>query len=111
VREFIAAVRASISAATSPEDACEASRPRFSGLLADPGWLPHRYRESAPESGMGEGIGQWRLFRAVGGSLSLFSLAVRAGAQTPVGWRSPLHGDRSRGQVWVFAQRVSGSEA
>jgi predicted metal-dependent enzyme (double-stranded beta helix superfamily) len=33
---------------------------------------------------MGGGIGQWLLFRAGDGSLSLFSLVVPAGAETPV---------------------------
>jgi predicted metal-dependent enzyme (double-stranded beta helix superfamily) len=84
VRAFIAAVRTSIGAAASPEDACETIRPRFGELLADPDWLEHQYRQSAPESGMGGGIGQWLLFRAADRSLSLFSLVVPPGAQTPV---------------------------
>jgi len=33
---------------------------------------------------MGGGIGQWLLYRAGDGSLSLFSLVVPAGSQTPV---------------------------
>jgi predicted metal-dependent enzyme (double-stranded beta helix superfamily) len=81
---FIDAVRASIGAAASPEAACDAIRPRFAELLADPAWLPAEYRENAPESGMGGGIGQWLLFRAGDRSLSLFSLVVPSGAQTPV---------------------------
>ena len=58
--------------------------PDFARLLADPDWLPDVYREPAPESGMGGGIGQWLLFRAGDGSLSLFSLVVPSGAETPV---------------------------
>ena len=84
VRSFVADVRAAIAAAESPEAACDAIRPRFAGLLADDDWLPERYRESAPESGMGGGIGQWLLFRAGDRSLSLFALVVPPGAQTPV---------------------------
>jgi predicted metal-dependent enzyme (double-stranded beta helix superfamily) len=84
VRGFIGAVRASIAAAGSPEEACDAIRPRFAELLADPDWLPGRYQESAAESGMGGGIGQWLLYRAGDRSLSLFSLVVPPGAQTPV---------------------------
>jgi predicted metal-dependent enzyme (double-stranded beta helix superfamily) len=84
VRAFISAVREAIGATTSPEDACSAIRPRFSELLADPDWLPAEFRESAPESGMGGGIGQWLLFRAADRSLSLFSLVVPKAAQTPV---------------------------
>jgi predicted metal-dependent enzyme (double-stranded beta helix superfamily) len=84
VRGFVAAVRESIAAAVSAEDACETIRPRFAELLADRAWLPLRVRESAPEGGMGGGIGQWLLFRGADRSLSLFSLVVPAGSQTPV---------------------------
>ena len=64
VREFVAGVRETIAAAGSPEQACDAIRPRFAALLADADWLPARYQEGDPESGMGGGIGQWLLFRA-----------------------------------------------
>ena len=84
VREFVAAVRASIDSASSPQEACAAIRPRFAELLADQDWLPAKYREGVPGSGMGGGIGQWLLFRAADGSLSLFSLVVPAGSETPV---------------------------
>jgi 3-mercaptopropionate dioxygenase len=84
VRGFIADVRAAIAAAPSPEAACDAIRPRFAQLLADADWLAPEYRRDAPESGMGGGIGQWLLFRAGDRSLTLFSLVVAAGAQTPV---------------------------
>jgi 3-mercaptopropionate dioxygenase len=84
VRGFVASVRESIAAAASADDACETIRPRFAELLADPAWLPVRFRESAPEGGMGGGIGQWSLYRAADGSLSLFSLVVPPGAETPV---------------------------
>ena len=84
VRSFIADVRAAIAAAASPEDACDAIRPRFAALLADPDWLAPEYRRDAPQSGMGGGIGQWLLFRAADRSLTLFSLVVPAAAQTPV---------------------------
>lgn len=84
VRDLIAGARAAIATAGSPQEACDAIRPRFAGLLGDPTWLPSRYRERAPESGMGGGIGQWLLFRAGDGSLSLFSLVVPPDAQTPV---------------------------
>jgi predicted metal-dependent enzyme (double-stranded beta helix superfamily) len=84
VRAFVADVRAAIAAAVSPEGACEAIRPRFADLLRDPDWLPSEYRASAPESGMGSGIGQWLLYRAADGSLSLFSLVVPPGSETPI---------------------------
>src|ERR671923_225914 len=84
VREFVGAACEAIGGSTSPAEACAAIRPRFAELLADQGWLPDEYRQSAPESGMGGGIGQWLLFRAADRSLSLFSLVVPSGAQTPV---------------------------
>jgi predicted metal-dependent enzyme (double-stranded beta helix superfamily) len=84
VREFVADVQATIASASSPEQACEALKPRFAELLADPEWLPAEYRADAPQSGMGGGIGQWLLYRAEDQSLSLFSLVVPAGAATPI---------------------------
>ena len=84
VRDFIGSVRSCIEASQSPADAIDRIRPRFAQLLEDPDWLPDRYREPAPESGMGGGIGQWLLYRAGDGSMSLFSLVVPPAAQTPV---------------------------
>jgi 3-mercaptopropionate dioxygenase len=84
VRAFVDDVRSAIDASSSPEDACERIRPRFAALLADDGWLPATYQQPVPDSGMGGGIGQWLLFRAGDGSLSLFALVVPAGSQTPV---------------------------
>jgi predicted metal-dependent enzyme (double-stranded beta helix superfamily) len=84
VRAFVASVRAAIASAASPAAACDAIRPAFAELLADPDWLAPEYARDAPESGMGGGIGQWLLFRAGDRSLTLFSLVVPSGAQTPV---------------------------
>jgi predicted metal-dependent enzyme (double-stranded beta helix superfamily) len=84
VRGFVGDVQATIAGATSPEEACAAIRPRFAGLLADTGWLPAEYQEAADESGMGGGIGQWLLYRAGDGALSLFSLVVPPGSETPI---------------------------
>ncbi len=84
VRGFVADVRAAIETARSPAEACAAIEPRFAALLADPNWLPASFQEPAPESGMGGGIGQWLLFRAGDGSLTLFSLVVPRDAETPV---------------------------
>jgi predicted metal-dependent enzyme (double-stranded beta helix superfamily) len=84
VQAFVEDVQATIGAALSPEQACEALRPRFAQLLADPDWLPASYQAAAPESGMGGGIGQWLLYRAENGELSLFSLVVPPGSETPI---------------------------
>jgi 3-mercaptopropionate dioxygenase len=84
VRSLVADVQTKIASALSSEEACEAIRPRFAELLADPNWLPAEYQAAAPESGMGGGIGQWLLYRADDGSLSLFSLVVPPGSETPI---------------------------
>jgi predicted metal-dependent enzyme (double-stranded beta helix superfamily) len=84
VREFVRDVRAAIAGADSPAGACESIRPRFAELLADPSWLPPRFQEPNPDSGMGGGIGQWLLFRAGDRSLTLFALVVPSGSATPI---------------------------
>jgi predicted metal-dependent enzyme (double-stranded beta helix superfamily) len=84
VRAFLAAVRPIMDLGRAAADACELIRPRFAELLAADGWLPERFQEPAASSGMGGGIGQWLLFRAGDGSLSLFSLVVPGGAETPI---------------------------
>jgi 3-mercaptopropionate dioxygenase len=62
----------------------EALKPAFSALLASDGWLPQEYATPDYSSGMGSGIGQYALYRAEDGSLTLFSLVIPAGAETPV---------------------------
>ena len=84
VREFIARVRKQIAAAESPAAACDAIRPGFAELLADPDWLPDHFQQPNPDSGMGGGIGQWLLFRAGDRSLTLFALIVPPGSATPI---------------------------
>ncbi len=84
VRAFVADGRTAIAASASREAACDAIRPAFATLLGDPAWLAPEYARDAPESGMGGGIGQWLLFRAGDRSLTLFSLVVPSGSQTPV---------------------------
>lgn len=58
--------------------------PAFAALLAADGWLPDEYARPDDRSRMGDGIGQYALYRAEDGSLSLFSLVVPVGAATPV---------------------------
>jgi 3-mercaptopropionate dioxygenase len=84
VRDFIRHARAEIARAGSPAEACEAIRPRFAELLSDPEWLPARFQQPNPDSGMGGGIGQWLLFRAADRALTLFALIVPPGSATPI---------------------------
>jgi predicted metal-dependent enzyme (double-stranded beta helix superfamily)/ribosomal protein S18 acetylase RimI-like enzyme len=84
VRTFVAEAQAAIASTRAPAEACDAIRPAFAALLADPDWLPAGYRAPAPESGMGGGIGQWLLYRSGDASLCLFSLVVPPDAETPI---------------------------
>jgi predicted metal-dependent enzyme (double-stranded beta helix superfamily) len=84
VRAFVADVQAAIAAASSPEQACDAIRPRFAELLADTTWLPAEFQKPAPESSMGGGIAQWLIYRDLSGALTLFSLVVPSGSETPI---------------------------
>lgn len=74
-------VTATVAAARARTGALE---PAFAKLLAADGWLPPEYASPDVTSGMGGGIGQYALYRAEDGSLTLFSLVIPAGAETPV---------------------------
>ena len=62
----------------------EALKTAFGTLLGAEGWLPDACARPDGTSRMGQGIGQYALYRAEDGSLCLFSLVVPAGAETPV---------------------------
>lgn len=62
----------------------EALKPSFATLLSAEGWLPDEFAQPDDKSRMGDGIGQYALYRADDGSLCLFSLVVPVGASTPV---------------------------
>jgi len=62
----------------------EALKTAFGTLLRTEGWLPDACAQPDETSRMGQGIGQYALYRAEDGSLCLFSLVVPAGAATPV---------------------------
>jgi hypothetical protein len=107
VRAFVADAAQAIAGAPSPQAACDAIRPRFAALLADPDWLPARFQAAAPGSGMGGGIGQWLLFRAGDRSLSLFALLVPPGAETSVSIHQLTN---DTGCVWRHAYDAASGE-
>ncbi|NTU82462.1 MAG: hypothetical protein HGA45_24335 [Chloroflexales bacterium] len=89
VRQLIGLVRETLTA-TPPAEALAVLRPSFAALLADPTWLPERYRRGAPAQGSASTSATWLLYRAVTGDLSLAVLVLPPGAamllQDPRAW-------------------------
>ena len=96
LRDFIGEVKAAIAAGGPVEEAIERFKPAFSALMEDQTWLPEEYMQDAPASGMGNGIGQWALYRAQDGSLCFFSLVV------PPGQSTPIHDHRAWGLIGLY---------
>jgi predicted metal-dependent enzyme (double-stranded beta helix superfamily) len=84
IRTLIAETHRLIAELDDDAARVEALRLPFAALLAGEGWLPDAYAKPDFSSAMGGGIGQYALYRAEDGSLSLFSLVVPACAATPV---------------------------
>src|SRR5229473_771397 len=84
IRALVDETRRFTAAIPETSTRVEALKPAFAKLLAADGWLPHVYASPDFTSGMGSGIGQYALYRAENGSLTLFSLVIPAGAETPV---------------------------
>jgi 3-mercaptopropionate dioxygenase len=84
IRTLVDTTRRMTAAIADTATRVEALKPAFSTLLAAQGWLPEEYASPDFTSGMGGGIGQYALYRAEDGSLTLFSLVIPAGAETPV---------------------------
>jgi len=84
IREFIADVRGTLAQHSDVSAGLDALQPRFAALLNDKTWLPAEFAAPYTASSMGGGIGTWLLFRAADRSLSLFSLVVPPGSETPV---------------------------
>jgi predicted metal-dependent enzyme (double-stranded beta helix superfamily) len=84
IRALVEAAHAQIARDAEHVDRVKALEPAFARLLASDGWLPPAFAAPDAESRMGDGIGQYALYRAEDGSLCLFSLVIPAGAETPV---------------------------
>lgn len=88
VREFIGVVEKTADEHEEIPPLLAALRDPFERLLEDDDWLPDRYRnlpsaEYDNKSDMGGDIAQWLLYRREG-KLSLSSLVVPPGVETPV---------------------------
>lgn len=84
IRELVEETRRLCHHIADDAERVEALKPAFSKLLSSEGWLPEEYGSPDETSGMGGGIGQYALYRAEDGSLTLFSLVIPAGSSTPV---------------------------
>jgi 3-mercaptopropionate dioxygenase len=84
IRALIAETQRLMSEIRDDTARVEALKTAFGTLLSAEGWLPDACAQPDGTSRMGQGIGQYALYRAEDGSLCLFSLVVPAGAQTPV---------------------------
>jgi 3-mercaptopropionate dioxygenase len=84
VRALVDTVRQQSTNIPDVAERVEALKPAFARLLGTDGWLPDEYAQPDATSRMGDGIGQYALYRAEDGSLCLFSLVVPVGAATPV---------------------------
>jgi predicted metal-dependent enzyme (double-stranded beta helix superfamily) len=84
LREFIEAIHSIRFEQSDPHAIVAAIRPHFASLMDDKSWLPEKYQEPSDDSGMGQGIGTWLLYRTIDGTLAFSSLVVSPGKQTPV---------------------------
>ncbi|HVC20898.1 MAG TPA: hypothetical protein VNE16_12525 [Vicinamibacterales bacterium] len=99
VRTVVQEAQRLVAAPISNAERVERLEPAFAALLASDGWLPEPFGAPDERSGMGDGIGQYALFRAEDGSLCLFALVVPPGAMTPV------HDHLAWGLVGVYRGR------
>ena len=105
MRKFIADVRGAIAGGGDVEAMCDALQPYFTKLLADPSWLSDEFASPYAASGMGGGIGTWRLFRAGDRSLRVFGrLPPGQLAHDHVVLLSPRQAERSTGGLVLGRQ-------
>jgi predicted metal-dependent enzyme (double-stranded beta helix superfamily) len=84
IRALVAATSRYTASIADLNERVDALKPAFAKLLAADGWLPEAFAQPDSKSRMGDGIGQYALYRAEDGSLCLFTLVVPVGAATPV---------------------------
>lgn len=84
MRRFIESVQEARASTKDPAKLVRALQREFTELLSSEGWLPAEFCAPNPEGGMGGGIASWLLYRSAARDLSLMSLVVPAGSQTPV---------------------------
>lgn len=113
LRTFIAEVRRTMAAEPDTARRVRLLRPAFSALLADQSWLPEDLQQPYAASGMGQGIGQYLVYKSASGDLTLSALVLPPGATTPVhdhlawGLVGMYRGAQSE---WVYRRLDSGGD-
>jgi predicted metal-dependent enzyme (double-stranded beta helix superfamily) len=97
LRSFIDEVKTAIAEEEDAAQRVQRLRPAFSRLLRDQAWLPDEYLRPDPTGGMGGGIGNYLLYRSGDRALTLMSLVLPGGSNTPV------HDHLAWGLVGVYA--------
>jgi len=83
-KRYVADVAAVLERHADAAQAIAALREPFARLLWSDDWLPDDLASPCARGGMGGGIGSYLLYRNAERTLSISSLVVPAGAQTPV---------------------------
>jgi predicted metal-dependent enzyme (double-stranded beta helix superfamily) len=81
---FIAEVQRRVDQEPDRAQTVKLLRPAFARLLSDQSWLPGSFTQSDPSGGMGEGVGNYLIYRSAQRDLSLMSLVLPPGVSTPV---------------------------
>jgi predicted metal-dependent enzyme (double-stranded beta helix superfamily) len=81
---FIAEVQRRVDQEPDRAQTVKLLRPAFARLLRDQSWLPASFTQSDPSGGMGEGVGNYLIYRSAQRDLSLMSLVLPPGVSTPV---------------------------
>lgn len=82
--DFIAEVQRIVAEEPDRARTVQLLRPVFERLLGDTSWLPGEFCRADPSGGMGEGVGNYLIYRSAPRDLSLMSLVLPAGVSTPV---------------------------
>jgi predicted metal-dependent enzyme (double-stranded beta helix superfamily) len=84
LRQFVAVAKQIISTTHNHTETLSALEPYFATLLNKQNWLPQKFAQPSPDSDMGDGIGQWLLYRSQERALTIFSLVIPPNSKTPV---------------------------
>jgi 3-mercaptopropionate dioxygenase len=85
LREFVAIAKQIISNTTGDrKQTLNTLETHFAALLKKQDWLPAEFAQPNHHSGLGDGIGQWLLYRSQDRSLTIFSLVIPPNSITPV---------------------------